>query len=84
MQRRKFLASAGLGVTTGLAAPAIAASAPELSWRLSTAFAPVLDNANFRTIWDSMRAFRGEEYLWFQFAEYPFDNFMIRARAKGG
>jgi TRAP-type mannitol/chloroaromatic compound transport system substrate-binding protein len=41
-------------------------------------------NANFRTIWDSMRAFRGEEYLWFQFAEYPFDNFMIRARAKGG
>ncbi|HEV7873975.1 MAG TPA: ABC transporter substrate-binding protein [Enterovirga sp.] len=41
-------------------------------------------NPDFRTIWDSIRAFRGEEYLWFQFAEYPFDNFMIRARAKGG
>jgi TRAP-type mannitol/chloroaromatic compound transport system substrate-binding protein len=41
-------------------------------------------NPDFRTIWDSMRAFRGEEYLWFQVAEYPFDNFMIRARAKGG
>ena len=26
-------------------------------------------------------AFRGDEYLWFQIAEYTFDNFMIRARA---
>ena len=30
-----------------------------------------------------VRAFRGEEYLWFQVAEYTFDNFMIRARARG-
>ena len=29
------------------------------------------------------RAFRDEEYLWFQVAEYTYDNFMIRARARG-
>ena len=29
------------------------------------------------------RDFRSEEYLWFQVAEYTYDNFMIRARARG-
>src|ERR687893_2875777 len=36
-------------------------------------------NADFKKIYDSMRAFRNEEYLWFQVSEYTFDNFMIRA-----
>ena len=27
-----------------------------------------------------MAAFRGDEYLWFQIAEYTFDNFLIRSR----
>jgi TRAP-type mannitol/chloroaromatic compound transport system substrate-binding protein len=40
-------------------------------------------NADFKKIYDSYRAFRGEEYLWFQVAEYAYDNFMIRARARG-
>ena len=40
-------------------------------------------NADFKKIYESVRAFRGEEYLWFQVAEYAFDNFMIRARARG-
>jgi len=40
-------------------------------------------NADFKKIYDSVRAFRNEEYLWFQVAEYAFDNFMIRARARG-
>ena len=40
-------------------------------------------NADFKKVYDSMRAFRNEEYLWFQVAEYTFDNFMIRARARG-
>ncbi len=40
-------------------------------------------NADFKKVYDSYRAFRGEEYLWFQVAEYAFDNFMIRARARG-
>ena len=41
-------------------------------------------NADFKKIWDSMKGFRNEEYLWFQVAEYTYDNFMIRARARGG
>lgn len=41
-------------------------------------------NADFKKVWDSMRSFRNEEYLWFQVAEYTYDNFMIRARARGG
>jgi TRAP-type mannitol/chloroaromatic compound transport system substrate-binding protein len=40
-------------------------------------------NADFKKIMDSQRAFRNEEYLWFQVAEYAYDTFMIRARARG-
>jgi TRAP-type mannitol/chloroaromatic compound transport system substrate-binding protein len=40
-------------------------------------------NADFKKVYDAYRAFRGEEYLWFQVAEYGFDNFMIRARSRG-
>lgn len=40
-------------------------------------------NADFRRVYEAMRAFRNEEYLWFQVAEYTYDNFMIRARARG-
>jgi TRAP-type mannitol/chloroaromatic compound transport system substrate-binding protein len=37
-------------------------------------------NPNFKTIADSFMAFRADEYLWWQVAEYSFDNFMIRER----
>ena len=40
-------------------------------------------NADFKKIYESVKAFRGEEYLWFQVAEYTYDNFMIRSRARG-
>ncbi|MBM6592397.1 TRAP transporter substrate-binding protein [Microvirga pudoricolor] len=40
-------------------------------------------NADFKKVHDSIRAFRNEEYLWFQVAEYAYDTFMIRARARG-
>jgi TRAP-type mannitol/chloroaromatic compound transport system substrate-binding protein len=40
-------------------------------------------NADFKKIYESVRAFRGEEYLWWQVAEFTYDNFMIRARARG-
>jgi TRAP-type mannitol/chloroaromatic compound transport system substrate-binding protein len=40
-------------------------------------------SADWKKLYDSMRAFRNEEYLWFQVAEYTYDNFMIRARARG-
>ncbi len=40
-------------------------------------------NADFKKLIDSLRAFRNEEYLWFQVAEYAFDSYMIRARTRG-
>ncbi len=44
MERRKFLTTAGLAAAgTTLAAPAIAQSAPELKWRLTSSFPKSLD-----------------------------------------
>ena len=40
-------------------------------------------NPAFQKIHDSHMAFRGDQYLWWQVAEFGFDNFMIRQRAKG-
>jgi TRAP-type mannitol/chloroaromatic compound transport system substrate-binding protein len=40
-------------------------------------------NADFKRVYDNMTEFRSDEYLWWQVAEYTFDNFMIRARARG-
>jgi TRAP-type mannitol/chloroaromatic compound transport system substrate-binding protein len=40
-------------------------------------------NADFKKAYDSMAAFRGDAFLWWQVAEYSFDSFMIRSRAKG-
>ncbi|MCA0400531.1 MAG: TRAP transporter substrate-binding protein [Proteobacteria bacterium] len=40
-------------------------------------------NPKFKKIHDAMMAFRNDEYLWWQVAEFTFDNFMIRARARG-
>ena len=40
-------------------------------------------NPDFKTIYDSMLAFRNEEYLWWQVGEYPYDGYMIRARTRG-
>ena len=40
-------------------------------------------NADFKKIYDHYRAFRGEQYLWTQVADYTYDTFMIRARSRG-
>jgi TRAP-type mannitol/chloroaromatic compound transport system substrate-binding protein len=40
-------------------------------------------NAKFKKVHDSYMAFRNDEYLWWQVAEFNYDNFMIRQRAKG-
>ncbi len=37
----------------------------------------------FKTIYEAEKAFRNDEYLWFQLSEFTYDNFMIRQRAKG-
>ena len=39
-------------------------------------------NADFKKVYDNMVAFRNDEYLWWQVAEYTFDTYQIRARSK--
>ena len=39
-------------------------------------------NADFKKIHEAMAAFRGEQYLWWQVAEYGYDTFMIRSRTR--
>src|SRR6185295_7116795 len=40
-------------------------------------------NPAYKKVLESMEAFKNDEYLWWQVAEYSFDSFMIRARARG-
>jgi TRAP-type mannitol/chloroaromatic compound transport system substrate-binding protein len=40
-------------------------------------------NPAFKKAIEAMIAFRNDQYLWFQVAEFAYDNFMIRARARG-
>ncbi len=40
-------------------------------------------NAKFKRLHDAYMEFRNDQYLWWQVAEYPYDNFVIRQRAKG-
>ena len=40
-------------------------------------------NADFKKVYDNMVAFRNDEYLWWQVAEYTYDTFMIRSRPRG-
>ena len=40
-------------------------------------------NPTFKKFHDAHDAFRNDQYLWFQLAEFTYDNFMIRQRAKG-
>jgi TRAP-type mannitol/chloroaromatic compound transport system substrate-binding protein len=40
-------------------------------------------NPDFKKVYDSMVAFRGDQYLWWQVAELGFDSFMVRMRARG-
>jgi TRAP-type mannitol/chloroaromatic compound transport system substrate-binding protein len=40
-------------------------------------------NADFKKTIDAMQAYRSDQYLWWQVAEYTFDSFMIRSRTRG-
>jgi TRAP-type mannitol/chloroaromatic compound transport system substrate-binding protein len=37
-------------------------------------------NADYKKVWDNIVAYRNDEYLWWQVAEYTYDSFMIRTR----
>jgi TRAP-type mannitol/chloroaromatic compound transport system substrate-binding protein len=39
-------------------------------------------NADYKKVWENIQAFRNDEYLWWQVAEYSYDSFMIRSRGK--
>jgi TRAP-type mannitol/chloroaromatic compound transport system substrate-binding protein len=39
-------------------------------------------NAEFKKLYDSLATFRNDGFLWWQVAEYSFDSFSIRSRAK--
>jgi TRAP-type mannitol/chloroaromatic compound transport system substrate-binding protein len=39
-------------------------------------------NPDFKTSIEAMQAYRGDEYLWWQVAEYTFDSFQIRSRTR--
>lgn len=40
-------------------------------------------NADFKKVIDAMLAYRSDQYLWWQVAEYANDTFMIRSRTRG-
>jgi TRAP-type mannitol/chloroaromatic compound transport system substrate-binding protein len=40
-------------------------------------------NADYKKVLASMQAFRNDGYFWWQVAEYSYDTFMIRSRARG-
>jgi len=42
----------------------------------------IASNADFKKVYESMVAFRNDEYLWWQVAEYTYDSFMIRSRSR--
>jgi TRAP-type mannitol/chloroaromatic compound transport system substrate-binding protein len=39
-------------------------------------------NPDYKKVWESILAFRGDAYLWWQIAEFGYDNFMIRTGTK--
>ncbi|HEV8260483.1 MAG TPA: ABC transporter substrate-binding protein, partial [Burkholderiales bacterium] len=39
-------------------------------------------NAPFKKIYESMTAFRADEYLWFQVSEHTYDTFMMGLQRK--
>jgi TRAP-type mannitol/chloroaromatic compound transport system substrate-binding protein len=39
-------------------------------------------NPEFKKVYDAMIAYRGDQYLWWQVAEYTYDTYMIRNRTK--
>ena len=40
-------------------------------------------NADFKKSIEAMQAYRSDQYLWWQVAEYTFDSFQIRSRTRG-
>ena len=39
-------------------------------------------NPGFKKVWDSILAFRNDQYLWWQLAEYSYDTYLIQTRTR--
>jgi TRAP-type mannitol/chloroaromatic compound transport system substrate-binding protein len=39
-------------------------------------------NVDFRKVFEAMMAFRNDQYLWWQVAEYTYDSYLIRSRTR--
>jgi TRAP-type mannitol/chloroaromatic compound transport system substrate-binding protein len=39
-------------------------------------------NPDFKKIYENLMAFKNEEYLWWQIADFSYDSFMIRSRTR--
>ena len=39
-------------------------------------------NPDFKKVWEAMLAFRNDQYLWWQVAEYTYDTYLIRNRTR--
>ena len=61
--------------------PAIMEAAHKASIEVTKEVSAV--NADYKKIWESQQAFRDDENLWWQVAEYTYESFMIRNRGKG-
>ncbi|HEY1311947.1 MAG TPA: TRAP transporter substrate-binding protein [Pseudolabrys sp.] len=61
--------------------PAIMEAALKASTEVNTEVSAV--NPDYKKIWESQSAFRDDENLWWQVAEYTYESFMIRNRGKG-
>ena len=40
------------------------------------------ENPFFKKVWESTLAFRNDQYLWWQIAEYGYDTYLIRTRTR--
>ena len=38
---------------------------------------------DFKKIYEDMKTFRNNAYLWWQIVEFTYDDFMVRARTRG-
>jgi TRAP-type mannitol/chloroaromatic compound transport system substrate-binding protein len=39
-------------------------------------------NPEFKKLWDAILAFRNDQYLWWQLAEYSYDTYLIQTRTR--
>ena len=72
-------------VASGTELRAFPPSIMDASWKAANDLYAEISakNPDFKRALDSMTAFRGESYLWWQVGELSYDSFMVRMRGRG-